>query len=247
MQNDYQKQRSALMPDRSLWVAFVPYIVICVIHVSARFAENPIDAPTKLMLMPLLMLAAVVVAIGVRGIRWSTVALLLGGIFFSWLGDGAGTFFPMFEDELPMMLLNFGIAHLLYMFIFWRSPGIGQCNPNAAGKKRFVTPWALMYIPAYIILVGVIVPNAGSLAIPVAFYAVVLTGTAILALRVGKIVAWGGFWFLVSDAILGFRIFLPDAMPPWTSGMVMLTYTLGQGLIVYGVMRRARAYASSTE
>lgn len=230
-----------MLEKEMLWVAFAPYVVVSVIHVWARFADDPIDAPTKLMLMPLLILAVVIGSLGVENLKWPTVGVLIGGIFFSWLGDGAGTFFPMFEDELPMMLLNFGIAHLLYMWIFVRYK-IPLADDS---KKPFVTWWALLYVPAYIILVAVIAPRAGSLAIPVAAYAVVLTGTAMLSLRLGAIVAVGGFWFLVSDAILGFRIFLPEAMPGWTSGTVMLTYTLGQLLIAYGVMKKVRGQATA--
>lgn len=197
------------------------------------------------MLMPLLILAVVVAAAGVNKIHLATVVLLIAGIFFSWLGDGSHAFFPMFDDPLPMMLLNFGIAHLLYMYVFWKSPGVGKSIIKGDGKKQFVSKWALAYVPVYIVLVWIIAPNAGALAVPVAIYALVLAGTAVLALRGGIITALGGFWFLVSDAILGFRIFLPEAMPGWTSGMVMLTYTLGQGLIAYGVMSRAREQAAN--
>ena len=33
-------------------------------------------------------------------------------------------------------------------------------------------------------------------------------------------------------------------MPDWTSGAVMLTYTLGQGLLVYGIVSALRARAN---
>ncbi|SEE15009.1 YhhN-like protein [Arthrobacter alpinus] len=43
-------------------------------------------------------------------------------------------------------------------------------------------------------------------------------------------------FFLASDTILAFRIFALELMPDWTSGMVMLTYTIGQGLIAAGTV-----------
>lgn len=228
------------MTPRSLILAFVPYIVMSIVHVTARFAEHPLDAPTKLMLMPLLALAVIISLSSAsrdtgwqtekKRIAWLTSALLLFGIVTSWLGDGSATFFPMFDDELPMMLLNFGIAHLAYMWIFGRSPGIRT-------RKR-LPKWTIGYGLAYIVLMIVLLPHTGALTVPVIFYGLVLAGTATLSSLVNRAVAWGGFWFLVSDAILAFRIFIPEAMPAWTSGMVMLTYTLGQLLIAYGVTRR---------
>lgn len=54
---------------------------------------------------------------------------------------------------------------------------------------------------------------------------------------------WGGLLFLASHTILVFRSFALELMPGWTSGVVMLTYTVGQGLMAAGapltVRRRA--------
>ncbi|MGB4135732.1 MAG: lysoplasmalogenase family protein [Microbacterium sp.] len=54
----------------------------------------------------------------------------------------------------------------------------------------------------------------------------------------------GGAFFLASDSVLAFRLFLPDAMPAWTSPAVMLTYTLGQGLIIAGSLLALRTRKS---
>ena len=67
-------------------------------------------------------------------------------------------------------------------------------------------------------------------------YGLVLGGTAVAASRCHPLVAAGGAFFLASDTILAFRLFMPDAMPDWTSPLVMLTYCLGQGLIAAGVI-----------
>lgn len=227
---------SGWIKDSRIWVAFLPYLLMCVVHVWGRFTFHPVNEPTKLALMPLLAFAVIIAMIGVKPVARGPIFLVLIAIFFSWLGDGAAVFFPMFDDELYMMLLCFGIAHLAYMWIFWRSPGVGF---------RRVPWWALVYAPLYVVLMVVLVPHTGSLLIPVMLYGLVLVGTAVLATRGGAILAWGGFWFLVSDAILAFRIFMPETMPGWTSGAVMLTYTLGQGLIGYGLVRRLRAHAQT--
>ena len=71
--------------------------------------------------------------------------------------------------------------------------------------------------------------------------------TAAGAARCHPVIAWGGVFFLASDTILAFRLFVPDAMPDWTSPLVMLTYCLGQGLIAAGVLLAARLRAASRE
>jgi len=208
---------------RRLWIGFVPYAIVSIVHVVALAVDaDAVAAPTKLALMPLLALA---VLLGGRGSRWGApYSLLLTAIALSWLGDGAGTFFP-FAPTLPMMLLFFGLAHLCYIWLFWRKLAV-----------RRVPPWALVYAVWWGVLIAVLWPYLGGLAIAVAVYGLVLGGTAVAASRCHPLIAWGGAFFLTSDSILAFRLFLPDAMPGWTSPMVMLTYTLGQGLIAVGVI-----------
>ena len=228
------------MTPKSVWFAFAAYVVVSVVHVTALFMQHPLAPPTKLLLMPLLAFGVLISLAQAnremtwhtskKRVAWLTVATLVFGIVMSWLGDGAATFFPMFDDELPMMLLCFGLAHLAYMWIFWRSPAIRT-------RKRLPI-WVAAYAAVYVVLMVLLVPHTGQLTVPVLIYSLVLVGTATLATLVSPIVAWGGLWFLTSDAILAFRIFTPEAMPQWTSGMVMLTYTLGQLLIAYGVTKR---------
>lgn len=216
------------------WLPFVPYALVSIVHVVARFLELPIDGPTKLMLMPALALAAVWATATLRPWPWGALSLLLAAILLSWLGDGSSTFFPMFEDPLPMMLLCFGFAHIGYMLLMWLGRGIAV---------RKIPAWAIAYALVYVLLMLALLPRTGALTVPVAIYGLLLVGTAAMASRCGPFVAWGGAWFLASDAILAFRIFVPEMMPDWTSGMVMLTYTMGQGLIVFGVTEALRRQA----
>ena len=233
---------STMRPTLVSLIPFLPYAVVSALHVGALFVDHPIAEPTKLLLMPALALAAVCATVWpaaaaaaaagspassqIRAWPSGAMALLLGAVLFSWLGDGAAVFFPMFEDELPMMLLCFGLAHVGYLVLMWRARGVAV---------RGFPLWALAYVAAYVVLMALLLPRTGSLTIPVAIYGLLLVGTAAMTSRCGPVVAWGGAWFLVSDGILAFRIFAPEIMPDWTSGLVMLTYTLGQGLIVYGI------------
>ncbi|MDR7113261.1 putative membrane protein YhhN [Microbacterium trichothecenolyticum] len=213
---------------RRLWIGFVPYIAVSIVHVAAlAVGSDAVAAPTKLALMPLLGLAVVW---GAWGSRWTpTHTLLVVALVLSWLGDGAGTFVPWLPT-VPMMLLFFGLAHLCYIWLFWRKLAV-----------RRAPLWAAVYAVWWVVLLAVLWPHLGGLAIAVAIYGLVLGGTAFAASRCHPLIVWGGVFFLTSDSVLAFRLFTPDAMPDWTSPLVMLTYCLGQGLIAAGVLVSVRA------
>lgn len=204
--------------------AWVPFVVAAVVHVAALTTESTLAGPTKLTLMPLLALPVVLARPRLR--QPAVTALVLVALLFSWLGDGAGTLFPG-GPELPLMLGFFGLAHLAYIVVFVRFLGAGPWRR-----------WAVLYGGWWIAMVAVIGPHAGGLLAAVAVYGVVLAGTAATGARCGPVIAAGAAFFLASDSLLAFRLFLPDAAPGWFSPAVMATYTLGQGLIVVGVVRR---------
>lgn len=206
-----------------LWIGFVPYIAISIVHVVALAVDSEaIAAPTKLALMPLLALGVVWSA---RGRAWTSAhTLLVVAITLSWLGDGAGTFFP-WGPTIPLMLLWFGLAHVCYIWLLWRHTSV-----------RRVPLWAVVFAVWWGALLAVLWPHLGALLIPVALYGLVLGGTAVAASRCRPVIVWGGVFFLASDSILAFRLFLPEAVPDWTSLLVMLSYTLGQGLIAAGIV-----------
>ena len=208
--------RSIRPLDIAVWT---PYVVLA--------AQSPLAAPTKLTLMPLLALPVAAAAPRLR--PRVTVALLLTALLLSWLGDGAGAFFPG-GPELPLMLLFFGLAHVVYIVVFLRFASI-----------RRLPRWTLLYAAWWIGMLAVVGPHVGNLFFAVAAYGLVLAGTAATSARGNAVIATGGAFFLASDSILAFRLFLPDAMPAWTSPAVMLTYTLGQGLIIAGVIRALRS------
>ncbi|MEE2814468.1 MAG: lysoplasmalogenase family protein [Actinomycetota bacterium] len=216
--------RSIRPLDIAVWT---PYVVLAIIHVIALAAQSPLAAPTKLTLMPLLALPVAAAAPRLR--PRVTVALLLTALLLSWLGDGAGAFFPG-GPELPLMLLFFGLAHVVYIVVFLRFASI-----------RRLPRWTLLYAAWWIGMLAVVGPHVGNLFFAVAAYGLVLAGTAATSARGNAVIATGGAFFLASDSILAFRLFLPEAMPAWTSPAVMLTYTLGQGLIIAGVIRALRS------
>lgn len=207
-----------------LWAGFVPFAVLAVIHVVAlALHADPIATPTKLLLMPLLA-AGVVWGLRRTGARRPASRLLLAAIALSWLGDGAGVLFP-WAPTIPVMLLWFGVAHLSYVRLFWHYLA-----------TRPLPPWTLVFAVWWGVLLAILWPHLGGLLVPVALYGLILGGTALAASRCHPLIVVGGLFFLASDSVLAFRLFVPEAMPEWTSPLVMLTYALGQGLMAAGAV-----------
>ena len=211
-----------------LW-SFAPYIVMSAIHVIALAAHSDLAGPTKLWLMPLL---TIPVLLRLKLRPTAAIALLLAAALLSWLGDGAGAFFPA-GPELPLMLAFFGLAHVAYIVLFARYLGI-----------RRLPWWTLIYALWWVAMLVALGPHTGPLLIAVAVYGLLLGSTAAAAARCHPLVVTGAVFFLASDTILSFRLFLPDALPDWTSPAVMLTYTLGQGLLVAGALVSLRGRKS---
>ena len=209
------------------WWGFALYGALSVLHIVVIVAGwSAISTVTKLVLMPALALAVFWAS---RGWRWAApLTLLMLAIGLSWLGDGAGTFFP-FAPEIPMMLLWFGLAHLCYIWLFWRHVAI-----------RRLPLWAAVYAVWWVAVLLVLWPHLGGLAIAVAIYGLVLGGTAASATRCAPLIAIGGAFFLASDTILAFRLFYPGIPDAVASPVIMLTYCLGQGLIAAGVVIAVR-------
>ena len=219
-----------ILPRTILVAAFVPFAAMSLAHVWALAVGSEIASPTKLWLMPLL---AIPVLVSARLQPPLAILLLLAAIALSWLGDGAGAFFPG-GPELPLMLLFFGLAHIAYIVLFARIL-----------RARRMPLWTLIYAAWWIGMIIVLGPHTGALLPAVAAYGIVLGGTAAVAARCHPLIAVGGVFFLASDTILAFRLFMADAMPAWTSPLVMLTYALGQGLLVAGALVSLRKKATA--
>lgn len=218
-------------------IPFIPYIAVSVIHVVLGLMDHPLGGfATKQLLMAALALAAVWATWDLRPWPRPAMVLVLIALAGSWIGDGAGLLFPGLPT-LPMMILFFGIAHLAYIALFWKAPGIADA--------RRVPRWAAVYVIWWVVTLAIVGPHAGALLIPLALYGIVLGGTAALSTRFGRLVACGGAFFLLSDTLIAFREFME--VPGWIDDFVMPTYELGQGLIVFGavaVLRRNGGAAS---
>ena len=128
-----------------------------------------------------------------------------------------------------MMLLCFGLAHLAYIALFARLPG-----------ARRVPLWTTVYAAWWIGMLILLWPHLGALQGAVAVYGLVLGGTAAMSARAGVLTAVGGAFFLASDTLLALRLFLPGVSESLAGPWIMATYTIGQGLLAWGILRRTR-------
>lgn len=209
--------------------AFTPYIVVTVVHLIAIGAGgDQFVAATKPLLMPALIIG---LALGLP-VRRSLV-LLWGGLalVFSWLGD------VLLQSPGDIGFLigmgAFGLAHLAYIALY-----LGPLRTRRA-------PWwgLASAVVWWIALVALLAPTLGALLIPVAIYGLVLGTAAATALGTTRLIAIGAGVFLVSDTLLGLDRFLPGFSFGAVDLLIMLTYCLGQGLIIAGVVTVARRRA----
>jgi uncharacterized membrane protein YhhN len=209
--------------------AFTPYIVVTVVHLIAiAVGGDDLVAATKPLLMPALLIG-LVLGLPVRRLMlivWGGLALV-----FSWLGD------VLLQSPGDIGFLigmgAFGLAHLAYIALY-----LGPLRTRRA-------PWWGIAAAAlwWIALVTLLAPNLGGLLIPVAIYGLALGTAAATALGTTRLIAIGAGVFLVSETLLGLDRFLPGFSFDGVDLLIMLTYCLGQGLIIAGVVTVARRRA----
>ncbi|KHK99123.1 hypothetical protein LK09_03645 [Microbacterium mangrovi] len=214
------------MPSRARWWAFAPYVVVTLWHLVTLVPGMPTASPaetiSKMLLMPALALGVAVSGIRIRGARG---VLLYAAIAFSWLGDEAGTFFGMLP-EVPTMVGFFALAHICYIWLFTRHL-----------RQRRLPWWTLVYAAWWIVMIGVLWPRLGALAVPMAVYGLILGAMATTSVATTRLIATGGAVFLLSDSLLAFQLFPPTPLGAWSDVAVMTAYCAGQLLIAVGVLR----------
>jgi uncharacterized membrane protein YhhN len=83
-----------------------------------------------------------------------------------------------------------------------------------------------------------LVPQAGTMAVPVVLYAAAISLMAFLAAKVSLVTFVGACFFVLSDSLLAVDRFVSTYEIPYASFLVMVTYLLGQGLIVQAIGQR---------
>ncbi|MFN2523039.1 MAG: lysoplasmalogenase [Mycobacteriales bacterium] len=140
-------------------------------------------------------------------------ALVLGGLGdIALLGSGSAAF-------------QAGLGSFLAGHVAW----VAALRPHTAGAVTSAR--ALPYLAAWAGLNAYLWPRTGKDRIPVLVYSTALLATALAAADTGRAdVAAGGALFLMSDALLALERF-GDLHLPVHEGLVMGTYTSGQGLL----------------
>lgn len=205
------------------------YAVLVAVHLITRLVESDVaELVTKALLMP--MLAAYLVSATQRPLT-RMVRVVLAALAFSWLGDMLLEL-SSFTDTDALFLAGLGgflVAQVLYIVAF--APVIRASTPP---RPPF---WALLYVPVVALLIGVLAPKVGELLVPVGVYAAAIATMAIVASGVNRWTAMGAFAFVVSDALLAtVRWDVLELTGVAERLAVMSTYTLAQGLLVYGVV-----------
>ena len=207
--------------------AFAPYVAVSILHVIILAAgPQELSIVTKVLLMPALLLAFLVALPRRRGevLVWGAFAIVA-----SWAGDVLLS--TPGDIGFIVGLGCFTLAHASYLVLFLR----------AVREHRI--PWlALLYVPWWAALVVILAPHAGALLVPAAAYGIVLGASAAASLGSNRVVGIGGLLFLLSDTLLALRLFYPGFEFWQQDAVIMLGYTAGQGLIIFGVVLHARAH-----
>ncbi|WP_067863870.1 lysoplasmalogenase [Nocardia shimofusensis] len=208
-------------------VVLAAAVSVAAVHLVAQVAapDGLVVAVTQVLLMPLL--AAALFA-GTDRPRGRLVQLVLVALLFSWLGDTVPRFVAG-EGGFLILMACFLVAQVCYAVAFW---------PFRAASL-FARPGAAVTV--YILALGVLMAlvwGAGVLVVPVAVYGAALVTMAALATGLGSVAGLGGVIFVISDALIALRV-LAGTELPGHGFFVMLTYVLGQALLVVAVGRRA--------
>ncbi len=160
---------------------------------------------------------------------------VLGGLFFSLLGD----VFLMFSGGFLFGLGAFLVAHLCYISTFI----LDNQGFVFSKRDRFVAVFAIF---AYgIVFLSTILPKvASTLQIPILAYGLTIMTMLLTALNRWKSVVkisfqWvfiGAILFVLSDSLIAISRFVQPF--PMSGVAIMLTYAVGQFLIVEGVLKK---------
>ncbi|MBM7499484.1 putative membrane protein YhhN [Brachybacterium muris] len=214
------------MPPRRVpqFVLWGIYALVVLVHLGSLLAGGGMVQRVTQPMFALLLMAIILVSAPLRN---RTVALIIAGLFFAWLGDTLPPFLP---DALrPGAVVMFLMALVLY------------CVALAPLWARNRDPLRLaLAIPYAGVVIGLFVAcadGAGEMMPLVALYAIVLAAMAFLSSGGNGLTWMGGTLFLLSSSLLAMDWFLPGAAILLSTVWVMLTYALGQAFLVAGILR----------
>ncbi|WP_338749235.1 lysoplasmalogenase [Janibacter alittae] len=216
-------------------IALLALVVVTVVHLGAQVAapDGVVADLSQILLMPALLWILLAGTPNPKSLLVRLVGLALG---LSWLGDTLPRFAVDGSDlGFGLMLGAFFLAQLAYVaaFLPFASRSIIRRRPAL--------------LAPYVVLLGVIVAvsasGAGALFPAVLLYGLVIVGMAVLATGIDAVATTGAALFLVSDGLIALSAFASLELP-LHGFWVMLTYVLGQALIVLAVCHWDRSLAA---
>jgi uncharacterized membrane protein YhhN len=165
--------------------------------------------------------------------------IMFTGLFFSWAGDIVLEFSGRFGDLFIPGLVCFLIAHIMYLIVFFVTPG----------RNNILRKYLYLLIPVIVYGIGLVYYLYNDLAemrVPVVLYSIViltmLTGAINRLEKVNMVsyylVLMGAIFFVISDSAIAINKFSYQFESSGT--VVMSTYVVAQFLIVMGYIKQFR-------
>jgi len=228
------RKKYRLMKFKTLIILFTfALLVECFANAFDLFALQFISKPSLMLLLMVYFARSAARPSYLRN-------LILGALFFSWLGDVLLLLEKSFEWLFAFGLIAFLVAHVLYILFFLK---IGNRN---LGKQK-MKPSAFLLVSIYsIVFYWILFPHLAFLKIPVFVYASAISAMLLTCIhafdyerhRFGWICLTGTLFFAVSDSILAFNHFVSPI--PFGGVFVIFLYGIGQLLITEGALRNLR-------
>ncbi len=211
-------------------IVYIFFLVLAIDILGVLLREDAIRFFAK----PLIVLSLMVyVWVNRKRVQAAFMQLLMGALFFSWLGD---VFLQLEKFTASFFLIGlsaFLIAHVFYIILF-----------NKIFKREKGSLKVFLIIPAiiyYVSLILFLLPGLGGMTIPVLVYGLVITIMLIIAVHIyfrtnspsGMYIAIGAILFVVSDSLLAINKF--HTAFAYAGVFIMLTYGLAEYFIVRGI------------
>lgn len=214
------------------WVGPIYFISLVIVIAAGGNDLFWAAAIAKGCLMPILM---IYFWLNVRPRKDAFVCFILAALGLSWFGD----LFMLFQDRAVFFIFGLGsflAAHIAYIGAFTRKQ---KKNIGLVGKNFL---WAVPIIGYGFGLYYYLYPNLNEMMAPVFLYAVAICGMLIAALNRQSFVEdfsfryilLGALLFVISDSIIAINMFHEPINN--ASFWIMMTYGLGQWLIVTGAL-----------
>lgn len=227
------------MNSKRLFIIFFSVLLIeCIANASQIL-------PVQFISKPALMLILIVYFHNrTKGLH-SLKNFILLALIFSWFGDVLLLIeksFRAFGFLFVYGLSSFLIAHLFYIIYFWR---IRRHNISEPKFKPLTITAVLIYTGTFYFL---IYDFLSVLKIPVLFYCLIISLMLMASFQAfdlrkssyGKICIAGTVLFAISDSILAVNRFVTPL--PLGGVLVILTYAVGQFLIMKGALLNLRKF-----